>query len=274
MHETSTLDLLSTIGETVSAAAVAAVVSFSLSTSLRQRARAAFAIGLWFLIVITLGATGALGPHSAAGVPGLGAAVAVPLAALVCAFLVIRSTREAMSAIPVWVLIAVNSVRILGVSFLLLYAEHRLPAPFALVAGWGDIFVGLSAAPVAWLLVRRGTKAHRWVLAWNLIGFLDLFAAITLGATSSPGPIRLFMEPPGSSIMTTLPWIIIPCFIVPSLEALHIAIFHRLLSGHEKSSRVRESATSPAVAGTGRLRQDGGEIRAWHPTGASGGGSN
>jgi hypothetical protein len=241
MDETSTFDLLTTIGEAVSAAIVAAVVCFSLSTTLRERARAAVAIALWFLIVITLGATGALGSHSAAGVPGLGAAVAVPLAVLTCAFLVNRSTREAMSAIPVWVLIAVNSVRILGVSFLLLYSAHRLAAPFALVAGWGDIFVGLTAGPVAWLLVRHGTKAERWVLAWNLIGFVDLFAAIVLGATSSPGPIRLFMEPPGSAIMTTLPWIIIPCFIVPSLEALHIAIFYRLLSGRKNSSRSKSA---------------------------------
>jgi hypothetical protein len=241
MHETSTLDLLTTIGETVSAAMVAAVVCFSLSKTPRGRARAALALALWFLIVITLGATGALGPHSAAGVPGLGAAVLVPLAALACAFLVIPSTREGMSAIPVWVLIAVNSVRILGVSFLLLYSAHRLSAPFALVAGWGDLFVGLTAGPVAWLLVRHGTKAERWVLAWNLVGFFDLFAAIALGATSSPGPIRLFMEPPGSSIMTTLPWIIIPCFIVPSLQAFHMAIFHRLLSGHGKSSRSKSS---------------------------------
>jgi len=237
MHQTSTFDLLSTIEAAASAAIVAAVVCVSLSTTLRERGRAALALALWFLIVITLGETGALGPHSAAGVPGLGAAVAVPLATLACAFLLIRSTREAMSAIPVWVLIAVNSVRILGVSFLLLYSAHRLPAPFALVAGWGDIFVALTAGPVAWLLVRHGTQAGRWALAWNLIGFVDLIAAIALAATSSPGPIRLFMEPPGSSIMTTLPWIIIPGFIVPSLGALHIAIFYRLLSGHQKSSR-------------------------------------
>jgi hypothetical protein len=248
MHEPGTLDLLTTIGETVAAATVAAVVCFSLSTTPRGRARAALAIGLWFLIVITLGATGALGPHSVAGVPGLGAAVVMPLAALACAFLIIRSTREAMSAIPVWVLIAVNSVRILGVSFLLLYSAHRLPAPFALVAGWGDIFIGLTAGPVAWLLVRQGTKADRWVLAWNLIGFVDLFSAIALGATSSPGPIRLFMEPPGSSIMTTLPWIIIPCFIVPSLQAFHMVIFYRLFSGHRKSRRSK-SPLQLTVAG-------------------------
>jgi hypothetical protein len=239
MQETSTFDLLSTIEAAVSAAIVAAVVCFSLSTTLWGRARAGLAIGLWFLLVVTFGATGALGPHSAAGVPGLGVAVAVPLTGLALAFLVIGSTRAAISVVPSWVLIAVNSVRILGVSFLLLYSAHRLAAPFALVAGWGDILVGLSAGPVVWLLARHGAKANCWVLAWNLIGSVDLFAAIALGATSSPGPIRLFMEPPGSAIMTTLPWIIIPCFIVPSLQAFHLVIFARLLSRDKKSSRSK-----------------------------------
>ena len=50
---------------------------------------------------------------------------------------------------------------------------------------------------------------------WNILGILDLVSAIALGATSSPGPIQLFHVTPNSSLMTTLPWIIIPCFLVP-----------------------------------------------------------
>lgn len=111
---------------------------------------------------------------------------------------------------------------------MLLYAAKRLPAPFAPVAGWGDIFVGLTAGPVAWIAARDGGRARSLVFAWNVVGFLDLATAIALGATSSPGPIRMFMDPPGTPLMTTLPWIIIPCFLVPSFEALHVAIFYRL----------------------------------------------
>lgn len=36
--------------------------------------------------------------------------------------------------------------------------------------------------------------------------------------------------------MTTLPWIIIPCFVVPSLAALHAAVFFRL---HQRDAHRR-----------------------------------
>ena len=117
---------------------------------------------------------------------------------------------------------------VLGIAFLLLYMAQRVAAPFAPVAGWGDIVVGITAVPVAWLLWHNGANARYAAYAWNTVGLLDLVAAVGLGATSSPGPIRLFSDAPGSAIMTSLPWILIPCFIVPALVAVHLAIFARL----------------------------------------------
>jgi hypothetical protein len=229
-------DTLSTIATTGGAAVVAAVLSFTLSRTIRGQLRAAMIIAVWFLVVVTLGATGALDPQSGAGPLGLGAAVLVPCGVVCFAFLLPGPAREAMWNVPLEALIAVNILRVLGASFVLLYAAHELPAPLAPVSGWGDIVVGLTAGPVAWIAARYGSSAKAWVLAWNVIGFVDLIAAIGLGATSSPGPIRLFTDPPGSSIMTTLPWIMIPCFLVPIWEALHIAIFLRLFPEH--SSRL------------------------------------
>jgi hypothetical protein len=40
--------------------------------------------------------------------------------------------------------------------------------------------------------------------------------------------MRLIFAEPGSAIMTTLPWLLIPGFLVPLLFAVHIAIFIRL----------------------------------------------
>jgi hypothetical protein len=65
-----------------------------------------------------------------------------------------------------------------------------------------------------------------WI--WNVIGLVDLIAAIGLGVTSSPGPLRLIFAEPSSAIMATLPWLLIPGFLVPLLFALHIGIFVRL----------------------------------------------
>src|SRR5207245_8335312 len=100
----------------------------------------------------------------------------------------LRSLRAAFHRVPLWLLVGVHSVRLLGVSFIILFAAGRLPAPFAPVAGWGDIFVGATAVPVAWLAYRQTTNAGAILWIWNVIGIADLIAAIGLGATSSPGP--------------------------------------------------------------------------------------
>ena len=65
-------------------------------------------------------------------------------------------------------------------------------------------------------------------MLWNVLGLADLVVAVTLGATSVPGPIRLFHGEPSSAIMANLPWILIPCFLVPSLAFLHLCTFYRL----------------------------------------------
>ncbi|MGO8916612.1 MAG: hypothetical protein ACLQJR_11965 [Stellaceae bacterium] len=241
-------DILSTVETTASAAIIAAFLAFALANIPAGRLRAAAILAAWFLIVVALGATGALDNQTGLGAPGLGVAVVVPTAVLCLAFLRIAPARAAMSAMPLPALIAVHGLRVLGVSFVLLYSMQRLPAPFAPVAGWGDIFVGATAGPVAWIALRAAGRARGLVLAWNVIGLLDLVAAIGLGATSSPGPLRLFMDPPGSPIMTTLPWIIIPCFLVPSLAALHIAIFHRLSRAASRVPSSLRTPGAPAVA--------------------------
>jgi hypothetical protein len=70
---------------------------------------------------------------------------------------------------------------------------------------------------------------------WNAIGISDLVAAIALGTLSAPGPLQMFAAPPTSAIMTALPWLIVPGFIVPSLVFIHVVIFYRL-AGAENSA--------------------------------------
>ena len=109
-----------------------------------------------------------------------------------------------------------------------------LPAPFAPSAGWGDIFVGAAALPLAWSIIRFGRRVAPLVFAWSVIGIADLVNAIALGALSAPGPLQAFAGPPTSAIMTTLPWLIVPGFLVPCLMFIHVVIFARL-AGAEAS---------------------------------------
>jgi hypothetical protein len=238
-------DTLSTVALTVGAAIVVAFLSHAVAETPRGRLKAAGALVLWFGLVLVLGATGLIGPERL-GAPGLGAAVVLPAAMLTALFAFVPSIRGAMLAIPLPALVAVNAIRLAGVLFVALYAQGRLPAPFAPSAGWGDIAVGAVALPVAALIARFGSRVRLLALLWNLVGFADLVDAITLGAMSAPGPLQVFVGPPTSALMTTAPWLIIPGFLVPSLLFIHIVIFARLLKTEARAPADRWRAASAA----------------------------
>ncbi len=224
-------DLIGSIELTASAAILIAALSIGFGSSPLTRIRIALALGVWFIIVVILAATRALYYEHGLGTPGLGLAVVLPIAILCLTAARVQSLRENFHQVPLWLLVGVHTVRLLGLSFIILFAAGRLPAPFAPVAGWGDIFVGATAIPVAWLVYRQTVNARVILWIWNVVGIADLIAAVGLGATSSPGPLRLIFAEPSSAIMTTLPWLLIPGFIVPLLMTVHIAIFIRLKVG-------------------------------------------
>jgi hypothetical protein len=223
-----TFDLLSMAEVTASTATVVVTLVVLFGQTLNERAVIAGALISWFAAVLAAGASGILQNEGGLGTPGLGATVALALTALTLFGLGRDRRRARILEAPLPALIAVQAVRALGVSFILLYFAGRLPAPFAPTAGWGDIFIGVTALPMAYLAARAGDTWRGAIWLWNSLGLLDLVVAVGLGATSAPGPLQLFSGPPGSAIMTTLPWIVIPCFLVPALAFVHLAIFYRL----------------------------------------------
>jgi hypothetical protein len=232
-------DLVSTAELTASAAIVVFFISSMLSSTVRQRVLIAAALTFWFCLVLTAGATGALA-HSIGPVPGVGVAVLIPLALLTLLVLGTTRGREGVRRIPIAALVGVQGLRVLGITFVLLYWAKRLPAPFAPVAGWGDVSVGLLAIPLAVLLARStGATPKGIVVMWNVLGVADLVTAVALGATSAAGPLQLFHGQPGTAIMTSLPWVLIPCFLVPSFLFLHLCTFYRLRTAEEQEKGLR-----------------------------------
>ena len=235
-------DILSTAELTVSASIAVVFLSLAMAQTVGRRVAVLVALGAWFALVLAIGATGALSP-AGGGVPALGLAVVLPVAALVSAYFALPSVRNAMTTTPLPALIAVHAIRLLGVMFLVLYAKGRLPAPFAPSAGWGDVFIGATALPLAWAVTRFGARVRPLIVLWSAVGVADLVVAVTLGALSAPGPLQVFVGPPDSSPMTSLPWLIIPGFLVPILFFIHIVIFTRLLA--------RSPASGPAYVWRG-----------------------
>jgi hypothetical protein len=232
------LNLLGSIELTASAAVVVSILAAGLAETARARATIVAGFGVWFSGVTALAAAGAFHHAGTAGTLRLGAALGLPILALVAAVATSEGVRAALKRIPVSSLVAANTVRILGISFVILYADGRLPAPFAPVAGWGDIAVGVTAPVVAWLVATRGRDARTPLLAWNIIGLLDLIVAVGLGVASTPGPFHVILTNPDAGLMTTLPWFLIPGFIVPTLIGTHLAVFYRLRGDVDSRSDV------------------------------------
>lgn len=198
----------------------------------------AAAFAALFAGVLTAGSNGIFS-QPGIGTPGLGLGVVMPLVVLWALGLGTRRGREAVGRVPLASLIGVHALRVLGILFVLLYAAKRLPAPFAPVAGWGDVAMGVTAIPLA-LMARDEKRVSKGVIfAWNVLGLTDLVVAVTLGATSAPGPLQIFQGGPSSAIMTSLPWLIIPGFLVPLLAFVHLCIFYRLRSTGEQRSWQR-----------------------------------
>jgi hypothetical protein len=233
-----TFELLSTVGISVSAMVVVATFVALFGSSLTKRISIGAAMTLWFIGVIWIGAPASI------STPLLGTAVLIPIAVLSVIGFGSSVGRSGLQSAPFQALIALHAIRLLGVLFVLLYAAKRLPAPFAPVAGWGDVAIGATALPIALWIATKPEIARAPLLVWNGLGLVDLVTAVTLGALSAPGPSRLFFDDPGSAIMGSLPWILIPCFLVPSLSFVHLVVFYRTLR-----MPAAEGRNAPMTAG-------------------------
>lgn len=225
----ASLDMIGALALTAGAVAVASTLVPAGFGAFRARIEAGGILALWFVLVVAAAASLVFDQRLGLGLLALGIAVAVPVIAAVLLAIYLPRLKAAIRAVPLSALIGVNTVRLLGVMFVLLYLFGRLPAPFAPTAGYGDIAIGLTAPFVAWMAWRqaRGWRAIAWL--WNTLGLLDLLAAVGLAVVTTDGsPVQLIFTTPSTATMTALPWILIPAFLVPLLMLTHFAVFDRL----------------------------------------------
>src|SRR5207245_6522612 len=77
-------------------------------------------------------------------------------------------------------LVGVQLYRVVGFSFLVLYALGRLPGEFAIPAGAGDVVVGLAAPVVGYLFYKGSRWSCLGVLSWDIACIVELvFSAAT-----------------------------------------------------------------------------------------------
>ena len=123
---------------------------------------------------------------------------------------------------PLWncdirLLIGFHVTRFVGLYFLELYNEGRLPYDFAVKGGIGDIVVATLALMV--LIIPRGVGFRPVAIQiWNLIGLADILFVV---ATA----IRINVNNPHSlDELRHMPMSLLPTFLVPMIIVTHIVI--------------------------------------------------
>jgi len=201
-----------------------ALVDAAWPASERTRAFRVSAVILlgWLALSIALAAMGAYHVDASA-IPTIQYGIALPI--LIGILLIWRSetARRILDAVPQPWLVGVQLYRALGVIFLILYASGKLPAFFAWPAGIGDIAIGLLAPVVGLAYARAPSATVGLVRAWNVFGILDLVVALATGFMTAPSLIQPIQVEPNSDLMTVLPMVLIPVYLVPLSIVLHLA---------------------------------------------------
>ena len=169
---------------------------------------------IWLVIALITGASGGLLSLS----PPLPQLILLGLVCvLLLAFWLVRDFRTWCLGADIKVFLLFNLVRFVGVYFLILHAQGKLPYDFAVLGGWGDIVVAALALGLILFIPASGKTGWFLYFLWNLLGFLDiLFVVATAG--------RLAMADPGSmSELLNLPLSLLPTFIVPIIIFIRIA---------------------------------------------------
>ena len=198
----------------------------------------------WWAVIQALGAQNVFWAGNGVETgPLVLATMVIPVAASL--FVLARSGRvgDIIDAIPLSWLVGAQFYRVLGVIFLVLWIDGRLPAEFAVSAGWGDIAVGVLAMLVAWMVHRGVRIANSAVLAWSVFGIADLVTAVGLGVMTSPGTLHLLALDNPNLYATAYPLVMVPAFAVPMSLILHGLVFVKL-------RRLKRDAADRAVSGT------------------------
>ena len=118
------------------------------------------------------------------------------------------------------ILVAVQTYRILGFVLLWGVSVGILHPAFGIPAGVGDILVGVTAIPFAYILRKGYSSSKNALVVWSILGIADLVMAVSLG--------RITASEFGISTMTTFPWVLVPSLGVPLGLVLHGVTLYRL----------------------------------------------
>lgn len=201
---------------------------------------AAVAIGGWLTVTAVLAHAGVFSAFGARPPRVLFA----PLSAAAILFAVARTPTfgRLLVAVPKHWPIALQTMRIpIELGLWSLFLAGRIPVQMTFEGRNFDVLVGVSAPLVA-LLVARGRISTRWAIAWNLAGLGLLAHIVGIAVTSVPGPLHLDWPGVPATIVTEVPFVWLPAFLVPT------ALFGHVLSLRQLFASSGQPASAPSWA--------------------------
>ncbi|HEY4028180.1 MAG TPA: MFS transporter [Candidatus Dormibacteraeota bacterium] len=199
--------------------------------NVRAERRTAFIVvgvlAAWFGLAAALAINGAFRPTP--GRPALiGLFIVLPLIGGLIALVRNKGLRRLLDdPASQRALIVLQTYRVGGASFLVMFLLGQLPAIMAMPAGVGDVLTGAFAYS-AFAALRDGRRGR--AIAWNVFGIVDLLVAVTLAVITGPGPTHLITTQPSTLALLTTPQVLVPAFIVPLALLMHVASLRGLLS--------------------------------------------
>ncbi|HUS19911.1 MAG TPA: hypothetical protein VMZ25_09690 [Terriglobales bacterium] len=163
---------------------------------------------LWALVALAVGSSGVMAGYPVRVAQTIGAAL---LFAQVIFFFLSKTFRTTVLRWSLRSLTLFQSWRIIpGTLFLYYYyALGQLPFSFAVIGGYGDILIGLTAILICPLGTADGPRLLKILLVWQIFGLLDLLFVIRAGFMAS------LADPAIMRPLTHLPLILLPLFLVP-----------------------------------------------------------
>jgi hypothetical protein len=153
--------------------------------------------------------------------------VAIPLVTITIVTLT-GTFKQILSKIAAEKIIQLQSFRFfVEILLWMLFISSAAPIQMTFEGRNFDILSGITAPLIAYLVLRNKISKPL-VLAWNIACLLLLINIVTVAILSTPSPVRVFMNEPANTIVTTFPVSFLPGFLVPLAYTLHFFSIRQL----------------------------------------------
>ena len=182
-------------------------------------------LAAWFTLAVVAGTSGLTSdPRFAPAL--LAAGVTLPPLTGYLAWRSIPGVRRWVSDLDLQALIALHSIRTVGLGFILLSLQGQLHPAFAWPAGIGDAIAALTALVISINLAQGRTVAATRIRSWNRFGMLDFVVAVAAGFLLRSA--LLGDATSNTDLMGSIPLALFPLFAVPLMFLVHMAIAVKL----------------------------------------------